>query len=95
MRLPSFAERIEGTIRHYEKTVKHYRDGHGQNPERGLDLGVRMARKHLAAFVGTTPEFAHDTKQKAKFALCSASDPSVVVEELKRLGAPAQQSVAA
>lgn len=85
MRLPSFEARGEMAIRHYQNTVDHYREGHAQGEERGIDLGVRMARKHLAAWVDTTQEFSEETKKRAKFELCSAMDPNVVTETLKRL----------
>lgn len=82
---PSFEERGRIAIEHYEKTVNHYRDGHGQSPELGLALGVRMARKHLAALVEVTPEFPHEEKSQAKAILCSDTDPAKVRATLERL----------
>ncbi|NNU17121.1 tRNA dihydrouridine synthase DusB [Parvularcula sp. ZS-1/3] len=82
---PPFEERGEMALRHYEKTVNHYREGHAQSPERGLDLGVRMARKHLAALVDSTNEFPQELKTQAKSELCQERDPAKVAARLAGL----------
>lgn len=82
---PPFEERAAMTLRHYEKTVSLYREGHSKSPEAGEELGVRMARKHLAAMIETTPEFSRDARTAAKRSLCSETDPAAVLNGLRRL----------
>ncbi|GGY52638.1 tRNA dihydrouridine synthase DusB [Parvularcula lutaonensis] len=92
---PSFEERGRMAIEQYEKTVTLYREGHGQSPELGEALGVRMARKHLAALVDVTPEFPDEAKSRAKANLCSETDPAKVRAILERLFGPARDKAAA
>ncbi|MEE4207758.1 MAG: tRNA dihydrouridine synthase DusB [Parvularcula sp.] len=81
--LPSFERRAALALDHYRATIAHYRDGHGEGPERGIDLGVRMARKHLAALVDTTPEFSPARKAVLKRTLCTEADPHAVEAALE------------
>ncbi|MEO1657647.1 MAG: tRNA dihydrouridine synthase DusB [Pseudomonadota bacterium] len=83
--LPPFEERGAIALAHYRATIDHYRFGHAQGEEAGLDLGIRMARKHLAALIDATPEFERDAAKAAKTILCTVKDPSVVETELTRL----------
>jgi nifR3 family TIM-barrel protein len=93
--VPGLEERGRLAVSHYEHTVRHYRDGHGEGPEQGVDLGVRMARKHLAALVETTPEFSGETAKELKRRLCQEKNPVLVVDTLKRAFAEQSCSMAA
>ncbi|MEM9838297.1 MAG: tRNA-dihydrouridine synthase [Pseudomonadota bacterium] len=83
--VPPFADRGRWAIEHYAATVAHYRDGHGQSAEAGEDLGVRMARKHLAALIDHTEEFPDEVKGPAKKAICTATNPATVRDHLASL----------
>lgn len=83
--MPSFQERGAMATDHYKATIAHYSQGHAQGEEAGLHLGIRMARKHLAALVDATPEFDRDTAKAAKTVLCTANNPADVEAELTRL----------
>jgi nifR3 family TIM-barrel protein len=87
---PSLEARTASAIRHYENTVRLYREGHGQNEEMGLALGVRMARKHLAAYADSLTELPLEQRRQAKNQLCTLTDPSAVVDALR--GAFAEQA---
>ena len=83
--VPPLEQRAVWAIEHYEETVALYRQGHSKSPEAGEMLGVRMARKHLAALIDGTPEIAAEHKGAAKAALCTATDPLPVAEMLRDL----------
>ncbi|MEM7740880.1 MAG: tRNA-dihydrouridine synthase [Pseudomonadota bacterium] len=83
--MPPFDERGALATRHYRATVDHYRFGHSLGENAGLSLGIRMARKHLAALIDATPEFDRATAKAAKARLCTAHNPDEVTTELARL----------
>lgn len=70
---PVLAEQGDIAIRHYRETIAHY----------GAPLGVRMARKHLAAYVDAAPLDISDYDRRAfRSALCRLASPDAVVEKL-------------
>jgi tRNA-dihydrouridine synthase len=71
----------------YRETVDHYADGHGRCASKGRRLGVRMARKHLAAFASHLPGMAAPARQSLRGALCSADEPDLVLDLLADLAA--------
>jgi len=85
---PDLAEQGDIAIRHYRETIDHY----------GAPLGVRMARKHLAAYVDTAPLDDSDGDRRAfRSALCRLASPDAVIEQLSafyagRLAAPATRA---
>jgi len=79
---PTPGEQRDIALEHYRDTVRHYAEGHGTSPEMGRALGIRMARKHLAATIDHAPGFADGSlRRQVKSLICRASDP-VAVEEL-------------
>ncbi|MEM1379680.1 MAG: tRNA dihydrouridine synthase DusB [Pseudomonadota bacterium] len=78
LEVPPLEQRGAWALAHYDATVAHYTEGHGQSREAGEDLGVRMARKHLAAFVDSVARWSSEQKSSAKAVLCRARDPEVV-----------------
>ncbi|MEM0930165.1 MAG: tRNA-dihydrouridine synthase [Pseudomonadota bacterium] len=83
--MPPLDRRGTIALEHYRATIAHYRQGHVQGEEAGLALGIRMARKHLAALIDATPELDRDAAKDAKKVLCTANDPAIVEAELIRL----------
>ncbi|MEO1251008.1 MAG: tRNA dihydrouridine synthase DusB [Pseudomonadota bacterium] len=70
---PSLPEQSAIALRHYEETIDHY----------GAPLGVRMARKHLAAYVDQAPvEIAPAARRAFRAELCRLSSPAGVVSAL-------------
>ncbi|MEE2524943.1 tRNA dihydrouridine synthase DusB [Hyphobacterium sp. HN65] len=68
----SIASKISGLQAQLESSLRFYGD----------HIGLRMMRKHFAAFIATeAPEFSG-----ARQALCRNDDPAEVVQLLKRLG---------
>jgi hypothetical protein len=69
-------------VRHYRETVEHYAAGHGGGRERGIALGVRTARKHVAAYVRRARAGDADGGRAAAAALCQLTDPGEVAAGL-------------
>ena len=70
---PSLAEQRDIAIRHYRETIDHY----------GAPLGVRMARKHLAAYVDQAPVDISDNDRRAvRSAICRLASPDAVISSL-------------
>lgn len=71
--VPPAGEQLEHVIRHYHDTISLY----------GRPLGVRMARKHIAAAIDHAPaEVDPPVRRAFRSALCQLSDPRAVVEFL-------------
>ncbi len=84
--VPSLAEQQSLAISHYRDTVSHYTHNHGEGPARGEILGMKMARKHLAAYVDHAPVALSDEARKAfRGRLCRSTDKEDVVMLLEQL----------
>ncbi len=70
---PPAPEQCEIALRHYRETIAHY----------GEPLGVRMARKHLAAYVDLAPvDISAGERRAVRAAICRMASPSAVADEL-------------
>jgi nifR3 family TIM-barrel protein len=77
LRPPSLSAQIEAMVAHYRDTLQHY----------GECLGLRMARKHLAAFVDFAPiEVGNEDRRGIRASIASCSDPNEVIDRLFGLG---------
>jgi nifR3 family TIM-barrel protein len=83
--MPSLEARASSARRHYEHTVSLYREGHGRGAQAGQELGVRMARKHLAAYADALVELPDTVRKQAKTRLCTLTDPKEAAAELSGL----------
>lgn len=71
---PPLSVQADAALSHYRETIEHY----------GVPLGVRMARKHLAAYVDLAPLDIAPTERRAfRSALCRLFNPDRVVEALE------------
>lgn len=71
---PSLEAQAEIALAHYQDTVAHY----------GLSLGVKVARKHLAAYIDSAPiDMIPDERRAFRAAICRASRPEKVIAMLK------------
>ena len=71
---PSMDEQGEAAIAHYQDTIGHY----------GEPLGVRMARKHLAAYIDNAPTTMTPAERRQfRAAICRLSAPGQVVDALR------------
>ncbi|MEM9494492.1 MAG: tRNA dihydrouridine synthase DusB [Pseudomonadota bacterium] len=78
---PSVDTERDAVITHYEETVAHYGTGLDRAP-----LGVRMARKHLAAYVENAPlEMAPEQRRVLRGSICRLSAPADVMRALQAL----------
>ena len=85
-RAPSLARQAEIALRHYRATVALYTEGHGGGEEMGQRLGVRMARKHVAAYVDKLDRPLEPVQRRQiRARLCSAQDPGEVADGLEQL----------
>ncbi len=70
---PSLASQAEIAQRHYRDMIEHY----------GAPLGVRMARKHLAAVIDCTPiTLGDEARRHLRAKICQAASPQRVLEML-------------
>ena len=70
---PSLEQQGQIAIAHYEDIIAFY----------GAPLGVRMARKHLAAYVDLAPvEMAPATRRAFRARICQINSPSAVISQL-------------
>jgi nifR3 family TIM-barrel protein len=73
MKPPSLQAQKDAALVHYGETIAHY----------GAPLGVRMARKHLAAYVDHAPIDIDPAQRRAfRAAICRIATPERVVEGL-------------
>jgi len=73
---PPLEAQKEAALRHYAETIAHY----------GEPLGVRMARKHLAAYVEHAPVDMDPAHRRAfRAAICRMAAPSRVEDALAAL----------
>lgn len=73
MTTPSIAVQRDAALAHYQETIVHY----------GEPLGVRMARKHLAAYVDCAPIDIDPARRRAlRAGLCRMASPQRVEEAL-------------
>ncbi|WP_183816164.1 tRNA dihydrouridine synthase DusB [Parvularcula dongshanensis] len=80
---PDPRTRARIAVRHYRETVTHYACGHGQSAERGRALGIRTARKHVAAYVRHVHASAPDGGRALAGALCRSTDAEQVAAGLE------------
>lgn len=79
MVIPAAKIQAEMMARLHAETVTHYEAGHGKGPEKGRQLGLRTARKHLAAYADHLPiEISDDQRAAYRSALCRSLDPSEI-----------------
>ena len=70
---PSAAEQCAIALRHYRETIAHY----------GEPLGVRMARKHLAAYVDLAPlDVSAGERRAFRSSICRLASPTAVADRL-------------
>lgn len=73
MSAPSLAVQRDAALTHYRETIAHY----------GAPLGVRMARKHLAAYVDLAPlEIDPACRRAFRASICKKVSPDSVIEAL-------------
>ena len=73
MTAPALADQREAALAHYRETVAHY----------GAPLGVRMARKHLAAYVDLAPvDMDPASRRVFRASICKRASPDNVIEAL-------------
>lgn len=83
---PAIAERLVIAIDHFRDSLAFY----------GERLGLRMFRKHLAAYIEAAPWPADaQVRRQARARLCSLDDPSAVEAELTALWSQPMQRIAA
>jgi len=83
---PPMAERLEIAIEHFRDSVAFYGDR----------LGLRMFRKHLAAYIEAAPWPAEaDVRRQARARLCSLDEASAVEAGLITLWGPSPERMAA
>ena len=93
--LPDAGTRAAIAVRHYREAVAHYEHGHGMGPEAGRALGVRTARKHVAAYVRIALADAPDGGRAAAGTLCRLTDPDAVADGLAAAMSDAPERLAA
>ncbi len=70
---PPANEQRDMALRHYRETIDHY----------GAPLGVRMARKHLAAYIDLAPVAMAEAERRAfRAAICRLASPEAVTDAL-------------
>ena len=70
---PSLNEQHQIALTHYRETIAHY----------GAPLGVRMARKHLAAYVDFAPvDVGNGERRLIRSLICRMASPGAVEEAL-------------
>ena len=72
---PSFAERVAASVEHYQAMLSLY----------GVSMGVRHARKHLAAYAERAAEAGYGLSPVERESLVTSTEPARVEELLRRL----------
>jgi tRNA-dihydrouridine synthase B len=85
VREPSEAEKTQVAIEHYEGLLALF----------GRDVGVRHARKHLAAYADTAREAGAGLSEADRLTLVTTTEPAVAIRVLQRLYEPAPELRAA
>lgn len=76
IRIPSLAEQTGAMLAHYRDMISHY----------GEPLGIRVARKHLSAFIDQAPvEMTPAARKIVRTEICRSANPSKVEDLLCRL----------
>jgi nifR3 family TIM-barrel protein len=82
----TLGEKHKIAAQQYSDTVAHYTTGHGSGPELGKALGIRMARKHLAAYIEKLDrEMPDSLRRKLKSRICQQTDPEEVLRLLEQV----------
>ncbi len=80
----SLAQMAEIAIAHYTATIDHYSYGDGRGPELGRARGIRMARKHLAAYIAKLDRPMSGTIRRSLCrTVCTLNEPTEIVGLLK------------
>jgi tRNA-dihydrouridine synthase B len=85
VREPSSAEKTEAAIEHYEGLLSLF----------GREVGVRHARKHLAAYAEEARETGAGLGEVDRLTLVTTTEPTVAIAILRRLHQPAGELKAA
>jgi nifR3 family TIM-barrel protein len=72
---PTAAQKTEAAVEHYEGLLSLY----------GREVGVRHARKHLAAYADTARSAGHGLSPGERLQLVTADDPAIVKDLLRRM----------
>ena len=88
MVVPGAEVQAQGMQQLHRETVRYYTDNHSKNADRGRLLGLRTARKHLAAFAEYVP-ISMDGAMRGSYrrALCQSMDDSEVHDLLAAMAA--------
>ncbi|WP_051881928.1 tRNA dihydrouridine synthase DusB [Parvularcula oceani] len=70
-------------VAHYREAVGHYEAGHRQGPEKGRLLGLRTARKHVAAYLRAAYADDPQTGRAIASRLCREADAERVAAGLE------------
>ncbi|WP_306252972.1 tRNA dihydrouridine synthase DusB [Parvularcula sp. IMCC14364] len=82
----TLSDKADIAIAHYKETVALYEDNHQAGQEMGRSLGIRMARKHLAAYVDRLDrELDPVIRKQLKARICQMVDTDRVEECLNML----------
>jgi len=82
---PGVSETGDAVLRYYEDSLAFY----------GIGLGVRMARKHLAAFIEKQEAFGDESRRRELRArICSLEDPRAVKTALRSAYSKAAEAFA-
>ena len=74
LKQPPVEAQCAAALTHYRETIAHY----------GAPLGVRMARKHLAAYVDHAPvQLAASERRRFRAALCRIASPEKTADALE------------
>jgi tRNA-dihydrouridine synthase len=84
-REPDLAQRLNIVVGHLRASLDFY----------GPDLGLKMARKHLAAYIEAAPFGDEAIRRAVRSQLCQISDPGEIEAKLAALWAGKHQAAAA
>ncbi|WOI54073.1 tRNA dihydrouridine synthase DusB [Parvularcula sp. LCG005] len=88
MIVPDAQAQAAAVIALHRDTVEHYETRHQLSAAAGRALGLKTARKHLAAFADHCPVPLSDEERRAyRGALCRSSSPTEIEALLQRLAA--------
>jgi nifR3 family TIM-barrel protein len=82
---PDLAERLDIVISHLRASLDFY----------GAGLGLKMFRKHLAAYAEAAPFGDETIRRSARSQLCQIDDPALIEAQLAGLWTPDRQAEAA
>ena len=92
---PPLEAQAEAAVRHYREATAHYAKAHKLGPEAGKALGVRTARKHVAAYIRHARAGDADGGRAAAARLCQMRDAEAVAAALPGAMLSAEAAAAA